>query len=165
MKLVTMTRSLEKRFGLKTAIKMLKDAGFDVETVDLSKDDFSDDTRIVVINNPVYDFAGIEGEGANEIEKLDRFLDSYGCLMVFSSPENSGNLKNLSDIKKKYDRIKNALDEVEATGYGIVMPDIDELTLKEPEIVKQGGRYGVRLQASAPSIHMICNKPKSLEAA
>lgn len=65
------------------------------------------------------------------------------------------NLCELSDIKKKYDRIKNALDEVEATGYGIVMPDIDELTLKEPEIVKQGGRYGVRLSASAPSIHMM----------
>ncbi|MBO5064740.1 MAG: stage IV sporulation protein A [Clostridia bacterium] len=64
-------------------------------------------------------------------------------------------LCELSDIKKKYDRIRNALDEVEATGYGIVMPDIDELTLKEPEIVKQGGRYGVRLSASAPSIHMM----------
>ena len=64
-------------------------------------------------------------------------------------------LVELSEIKKKYDRIKNALDEVEATGYGIVMPDIDELTLKEPEIVKQGGRYGVRLSASAPSIHML----------
>lgn len=64
-------------------------------------------------------------------------------------------LNELSNIKKKYDRIKNALEEVEATGYGIVMPDIDELTLKEPEIVKQGGRYGVRLAASAPSIHMM----------
>lgn len=64
-------------------------------------------------------------------------------------------LAGLSEIKKKYDRIKNALDEAEATGYGIVMPDIDELTLKEPEIVKQGGRYGVRLSASAPSIHLL----------
>jgi stage IV sporulation protein A len=64
-------------------------------------------------------------------------------------------LIQLSQIKKRYDKIKNALDEVEATGYGIVMPDIDELTLKEPEIVKQGGRYGVRLSASAPSIHML----------
>lgn len=64
-------------------------------------------------------------------------------------------LKELSAVKSRYDRIKNALDEVEATGYGIVMPDIDELTLKEPEIVKQGGRYGVRLSASAPSIHML----------
>ena len=64
-------------------------------------------------------------------------------------------LDELSAVKKKYDRLKNALDEVEATGYGIVMPEIDELTLKEPEIVKQGGRYGVRLGAAAPSIHML----------
>lgn len=60
-----------------------------------------------------------------------------------------------SEIKKQYYRFKNALDEVEATGYGIVMPQIDELSLEEPEIVKQGGRYGVRLRASAPSIHMM----------
>ena len=44
---------------------------------------------------------------------------------------------------------------MEATGYGIVMPDPEEMTLEEPEIVKQGGRYGVRLKASAPSIHMM----------
>ncbi len=61
----------------------------------------------------------------------------------------------LSRAKKEYDKIKYALDEVESTGYGIIMPDIDELTLKEPEIIKQGGRYGVRLSASAPSIHML----------
>ncbi len=61
----------------------------------------------------------------------------------------------LAEIKKKYEKIKDALDEVEATGYGIVMPDISELSLKEPEIVKQGGRYGVRLRASAPSIHLM----------
>lgn len=60
-----------------------------------------------------------------------------------------------SNIKKEYYRFKNALDEVEATGYGIVMPQIEELSLEEPEIVKQGGRYGVRLRASAPSIHMM----------
>lgn len=64
-------------------------------------------------------------------------------------------INNLSEIKKKYDKLKSALDDVERCGYGIVMPDIDELTLKEPEIVKQGGRYGVRLSAAAPSIHMM----------
>ena len=58
-------------------------------------------------------------------------------------------------IKKSYERLKDAIDEVEATGYGIVMPTIDELSLEEPEIMKQGGRYGVRLKASAPSIHMM----------
>lgn len=64
-------------------------------------------------------------------------------------------MTELSLIKRKYDRIKDALDEVEATGYGIVMPTLDELSLEEPEIMKQGGRYGVRLRASAPSIHMM----------
>ncbi|MCQ2483845.1 MAG: stage IV sporulation protein A [Clostridia bacterium] len=61
----------------------------------------------------------------------------------------------LSKVKKSYDRIKDALDEVEATGYGIVMPTMEELTLEEPEIMKQGGKYGVRLRASAPSIHLM----------
>jgi len=61
----------------------------------------------------------------------------------------------LAEIKRKYEKVTAALDEVQATGYGIVMPDIDELTLAEPEIVKQGGKYGVRLRAQAPSIHMM----------
>ena len=61
----------------------------------------------------------------------------------------------LAQIKKKYEKVKSALEEVQATGYGIVMPSIDELTLDEPEIVKQGGKYGVRLRAAAPSIHML----------
>ena len=61
----------------------------------------------------------------------------------------------LADIKRKYERVKNALEEVEATGYGIVLPQMDELSLEEPEIIKQGGKYGVRLKASAPSIHMM----------
>ncbi len=61
----------------------------------------------------------------------------------------------LAKIKKKYERVAGALEEVEATGYGIVTPSLEELTLEEPEIVKQGGRYGVRLKAAAPSIHMM----------
>ena len=61
---------------------------------------------------------------------------------------------SLARIKKEYEKIKDAMDQVEATGYGIVMPTIDELHLEEPEIVKQSGRYGVRLRASAPSIQM-----------
>ena len=61
----------------------------------------------------------------------------------------------LADIKARYDKIKNALDEAEATGYGIVMPTSDELQLEEPEILRQGGRYGVRLRAKAPSLHVM----------
>lgn len=64
-------------------------------------------------------------------------------------------LSEMKTVKTRYEKIKNALDQVEATGYGIVMPDIEELSLEEPEIMKQQGRYGVRLRASAPSIHMM----------
>ena len=61
----------------------------------------------------------------------------------------------LAEMKKQFDRFAPALADVEEHGYGIVMPDKDALHLEEPEIVKQAGRYGVRLKASAPSIHMI----------
>ena len=64
-------------------------------------------------------------------------------------------LTRLSAVKAEYDKVAGALKDVRETGYGIVVPGIDELTLEEPEIMKQGGRYGVRLKASAPSIHMI----------
>ena len=64
-------------------------------------------------------------------------------------------ISDLSITKKKYDKISYALDEVDRKGYGIVTPSIDELVLEEPEMVKQGSRFGVRLKAKAPSLHII----------
>ena len=64
-------------------------------------------------------------------------------------------LLELSRIRKEYERIRPALEEAEATGYGIIMPEAGELTLEEPEMIRQGGRYGVRLRASAPSLHIM----------
>ena len=64
-------------------------------------------------------------------------------------------IAKLSEIKKNYDKVSIALQEVRQKGYGIVMPTMEELILEEPEMVKQGSRYGVRLRAKAPSIHMI----------
>ncbi len=65
-------------------------------------------------------------------------------------------LRELKSTKNEYDKISAALKSVRETGYGIVSPGTDELTLNEPKIVKQGGRFGVKLKASAPSIHMMC---------
>ena len=62
---------------------------------------------------------------------------------------------SFANVKKEYDKIAIALQEVNTKGYGIVSPSIDELILEEPEMVKQGSRYGVKLRAKAPSIHMI----------
>ena len=64
-------------------------------------------------------------------------------------------ISELSETKKEYDKISFALEEVKSKGYGIVTPSIDELILEEPEMVKQGSRFGVKLKAKAPSIHMI----------
>lgn len=64
-------------------------------------------------------------------------------------------LTKLAGIKNEYDKVSEALKSAKETGYGIVVPGVDELQLEDPEIVRQGGRYGVRMRASAPSIHMI----------
>jgi len=73
---------------------------------------------------------------ANECEMMDSMMD-------------------LARLKEKYGKIANAYDEVEESGYGIVMPTMQELKLDEPEIIKQNGKYGIRLRASAPSVHML----------
>ena len=88
-------------------------------------------------------------------ELFYQVLSEQAGLDVSNDQELMLRMRELNTVKREYDRIKDALDEVEATGYGIVMPTVDELELKEPEIVKQGGRYGVKLCASAPSIHML----------
>ena len=64
-------------------------------------------------------------------------------------------LEELSQMKHRYDKVAAALDQVQATGYGIVMPTLEEMHLEEPQIVRRGTNYGVRLRASAPSIHML----------
>ena len=73
--------------------------------------------------------------------------------------ENDGQLlttlTQLSQIKAQYDKIADALDAVKATGYGIVMPTAQEMTLQTPEVVRKGGAFGVKLKAGAPSIHLI----------
>lgn len=64
-------------------------------------------------------------------------------------------LRTLAAAKREYDKYASAIEEVERCGYGIVMPQSEDMKLDEPQIVKQAGSYGVRLRASAPSIHMI----------
>ena len=64
-------------------------------------------------------------------------------------------MKELSVAKREYDKIADGLRDARELGYGIVMPLLDELTFEEPELIRQGSRFGVKLKASAPSIHMI----------
>ena len=78
--------------------------GFDVRTINLAKEEIDEDARIVIINNPRFDFIGSEAddESSNEIRKLDRFLDKFGCLMVFAGPDHADRLNNLSEFLEEW---------------------------------------------------------------
>lgn len=64
-------------------------------------------------------------------------------------------MKDLTVAKREYDKFAGALEEVQQTGYGIVPPQLDEMVLEEPEIIRSGHRFGVKLRATAPSLHII----------
>ncbi|MBQ9085902.1 MAG: stage IV sporulation protein A [Clostridia bacterium] len=99
------------------------------------------------------------GKAVIQVELEDSlYYSAISELTGFDIPNESALislLKELSGMKSQYDRVAEALTMAEEKGYGIVMPTVDELRLEEPEIVKQSGGYGVKLSASAQSIHMI----------
>jgi stage IV sporulation protein A len=99
------------------------------------------------------------GRATIDMELADGlFYGLIGELTGFAIEDDEALLKlllELSDVKKQYDKVKQALDDVNTSGYGIVVPDIYDMKLEEPQMVKQPGGYGVKLHASAPSIHMI----------
>jgi stage IV sporulation protein A len=85
----------------------------------------------------------------------------YDCLSDVSGYNVTGNhdimrlMKDFSVAKKEFDKIASALEEVKETGYGVVTPQLDEMLLEEPEMIRQGNRFGVKLKAKAPSLHII----------
>ena len=124
------------------------------------------DTNKVLFDNsdsfePILNSSVEMGNGSISFEvvpKPDLFYKvlSYSCGMEIKDDyELVSCLKDLTTAKKKYDKIRSALDKVNETGYGIVIPSIDEMELKEPEIVRQGGKCGVKLRAQAPSLHIM----------
>ena len=64
-------------------------------------------------------------------------------------------LAEMSAVKQDYDKLRSALEDVRTKGYGVVMPDSSQMQLEEPQIVRQGGKYSVKLKANAPAIHMM----------
>ena len=125
---------------IKAAAEKMSECEY-IETASLSALDLGTGTGIINIAPQKGLFYQILGEATG----LD--INDEGDLMSC--------MIELASIKRRYERVSNALSEVESTGYGIVLPSMEELTLEEPEIIRQGGKYGVRLKASAPSIHMM----------
>lgn len=84
-----------------------------------------------------------------------KILSEKTELQIDSESELLTQLIEMTEIKKKFQKLQQAYEDVQETGYGIVMPEVEELTLEEPQILKQNGKYGIRLKATAPSIHMM----------
>ena len=113
----------------------------------------------IISNTSIADIELGSGNINIEITLKDELFYNVLTEITGVNVNNEGDLfsiiSELSTTKKKYDKIAYALDEVNRKGYGIVTPSIDELILEEPEMVKQGSRFGVKLKATAPSIHLI----------
>ncbi len=84
-----------------------------------------------------------------------KILSETTLMDIESEYELIGTIKVLADAKKEYDKIKLALEEVQQRGYGIVTPTIEDMVLDEPELVKHGSKYGVKVKAKAASLHLI----------
>lgn len=101
------------------------------------------------------------GDGKAEIiinPKSGIFYDVLSESAGTQIKDESDLLRTIEDFKfakVEYDKIESALKDVRETGYGLVSPELNEMTLEEPEIVRHGNRYGVKLKASAPSLHLI----------
>ena len=101
------------------------------------------------------------GSGAAEIQletppgMFERVLAEYCGEEVAGDADIMRIVIDYSVAKREYDKLAEALYQVSENGYGIVPPALEEMTLEEPEIIRQGGRFGVRLRASAPSLHIV----------
>ena len=110
---------------------LFKDAGFEVRNVDLSMEDIPSDTRILIINAPIYDFGGAYDD-VNEIGKVDRFLDGLGNVMVFEDPSAEANLVNLTEFLEEWGirfadaKVKDPVNALSADGTAVVADYVTE---------------------------------------
>ena len=105
--------------------------------------------------------AGAFGEGKSYVtlmlprELYYRSISEESGVEIRNDGELFSALSEMSAVKGEYDRIREALQSVREKGYGVVLPDMEQMQLEEPKIVRQGGKYSVRLKANAPAIHLM----------
>ncbi len=137
--------------------------GFEVTTVNLAEEELDDDCRILIIFDPIYDFIGAEAEdqSKNEIEKLDSFLDNFGCLLVFSSPEHAGNLTNLNEFLAEWGIAYTAESTVRDMGHSMSVDGYS--VIAEYQAGTLGGSIYSDLNALATPPKTIIRKASPIE--
>ncbi len=133
------------------------DANYSIREINSILDEVSqsDDFEKVYIKDANMEDGKVKIQMDIKPEIFYRVLSEASNFEVKSDADIFKLLNNFAQTKSEYDKIAMAMEEVRIKGYGIITPGMDELKLEEPEIVKQGNKYGVKLKASAPSIHMI----------
>lgn len=147
----------ELKENLYKNIKEIFENVYKLKDIDLCKNSLE---KVDIINRVNIDNIELgTGEATIKVELNEdlfyRVLTDITGVCINNEGDLFSTISEFSKIKKQYDKIEYALYEVKEKGYGIVNPGIDDLILEEPEIVKQGSKYGVKLKAKAPSIHMI----------
>ncbi len=162
--IVTFTTRHGESLNTEAAIalaQVFEENGFTVTTADLTRDELDEDCRILVIYDPLYDFAGAEAEDPafNEIEKVDRFLDNYGALLVFADPDAVGSLTNLNEFLEEWgiafraDSVVRDMDHaMSVDGYSIlaeyqksdtmggsIYSDLDSLGTPPKTVIRRSG--------------------------
>lgn len=100
-----------------------------------------------------------DGRVAVQVDMDDSYyyqiLSDYAGLPITGEYQLMDTLKNLAQMQKEYDKVKNALTQVRLKGYGVVTPERSEIVLDEPQVIRHGNKYGVKMKAAAPSINLI----------
>ena len=127
-------------------------------------DDVQDIANAIEKNENVYGTPKITSDLGNGVIDVDielipelyyKVISELSGIEIKDDEDLFTTMKSLSETKAEFDKFAEAIEDVNNGGYGIVLPNVEDMTLEEPEIVKQAGAYGVKLKASAPSIHMI----------
>jgi stage IV sporulation protein A len=145
------------REDLETAIRDVLSGIKKVRDIDLSVEKLSDIDHISYVS---LDNVNL-GDGTAVIDVVVpedlyyRTLSEVSGFPVEGSHDILRLMQQLSSAKREFDKLSTALQEVQETGYGVVTPLLEEMILEEPELIRQGSRFGVKLQAKAPSLHII----------
>ncbi len=140
-----------------TTVKDFLDKDYSIREINSLLDKMKEDEKFknVYLKDANMESGNVKVEMDITPEIFYRILSEQSNFDVKSDADIFSLLRDFANTKAEYDKIAMAMEEVRIKGYGIITPTMDELKLEEPEIVKQGSKFGVKLKASAPSIHMI----------
>lgn len=146
---------------LNFAFKLLKSVNtmksLETYCVENNKDNKNSKEELTVISNSKINLS--DGSATVTLKIDDKFYYQYLSNITGTNIESEYQLmsliRDLTEIKKEYDKIEGAFISVKQKGYGVVMPELNDITMQDPQLITHGSKYGVKMKAVSPSIHVI----------